>query len=179
MLTASHCLLLVVDVQESLSAVMFQKESTLKNIAHMIQGAKILTIPILWTEQAPQKIGKTVSVIAELLKNSIPLEKITFSCCADANFMQALGAINRRQILIVGIETHVCVYQTACDLVNLGYDVQVVADAVSSRTQENRELGLERIKEIGAEITSTEMAVCELLKRAEGEKFKHILKLIK
>ncbi len=158
---------------------MFRKDTTLKNIAGMIQGAKILGIPILWTEQAPQKIGKTTPAIAELLSNLNPIEKTTFSCCADAKFMQALGHHDRKQILITGIETHVCVYQTAQDLVDLGFDVHVVADAVSSRTEENRTAGLERMKDIGAGLTTTEMALCELMKVAEGEKFKQILKLIK
>ena len=179
MLTAPNCLLLVVDVQESLANVMFRKDNALKNIAGTIQGAKILGIPILWTEQAPQKIGKTVPSISALLSDLTPIEKITFSCCADAKFMQALGSFERKQILIVGIEAHVCVYQTAMDLVNLGYDVHVVADAVSSRTEENRSAGLGRIKDLGAGVTTTEMALCELLKVAEGEKFKQIIKLIK
>jgi len=92
--------------------------------------------------------------------------------------MQALKALNRKEILIAGIETHVCVYQTAVDLVNLGYEVQIVADAVSSRTMENKKIGLQKMRDAGVSLTSTETALFELLKVAEGKQFKEILKVI-
>ena len=93
--------------------------------------------------------------------------------------MRELRALNRKQILITGIETHICVYQTAMDLINLGYEVEVVADAVSSRTVENKEIGLEKIRDGGGKSTTTETALFELLKVAEGEKFKEILQIMK
>jgi len=93
--------------------------------------------------------------------------------------MRELRALNRKQILITGIETHICVYQTAMDLINLGYEVEVVADAVSSRTVENKEIGLEKVRDGGGKLTSTETALFELLKVAEGEKFKEILQIMK
>ena len=179
MLIADNCLLLVVDAQERLASLMYNKEKFLENLAILIKGAKVFGTPILYSEQAPDKIGRTIAPIAELLDGIKPIEKVTFSCCADAAFMQALGALGQKQILLAGIEAHVCVYQTAIDLVNLGYDVHVVADAVSSRTEENKQIGVERMKESGTTLTSTEMALCELLQRAEGAKFKKILKLIK
>ena len=180
MLTVQNTILLVIDVQERLFPLIFEKEQLLKNLENLIKGAKILGIPILLTEQAPDKVGKTIAQLSLLFNSQKPLEKMTFSCFADANFVQVLGSQEgRREILIAGIETHVCVYQTARDLLNAGYDVQVVADAVSSRTKENKNIGLERIKAEGGTLTSTETALCELLQRAEGEKFKEIIKLIK
>ena len=149
------------------------------NLTSMIRGARILGIPVLWTEQAPEKIGKTIPEIKKLLDNSQPIAKISFSCCGDALFMQALAGFSARQVLLVGIETHVCVYQTAMDLVHFGYEVQVVSDAVSSRTKKNKEIGFERIRAAGASLTSTETALCELIRVAEGDHFKKILELIK
>ena len=93
--------------------------------------------------------------------------------------MQALNEVNRKQILITGIETHICVYQTAVDLVEMGYEVQVVTDAVSSRTAENKEVGIQKMSNAGVHITSTEMALFELLEKAEGPRFKQILKIVK
>ncbi len=179
MLTAHNSALIVIDVQERLFPFIHQKEALLENLVRAIRGARVLEIPVLMTEQAPQKIGKTIPEIAALTGTLQRFEKITFSCGADARFLASLAALERRQVLIAGIETHVCVYQTAQDLVGMGYDVHVLADAVSSRTFENKQYGLDRIKQIGAGVTCAEMIACELLERAEGEKFKEVLKLIK
>ena len=179
MLNLPNSVLVVIDVQERLFPLIHQKEELLKNLTNIIKSAQILGVPILWTEQAPQKIGKTITFISGLLKDLKPVEKIAFSCCGDANFVSSLGALGRRQILLTGIEAHVCVYQTAQDLINLGFDVYAVADAVSSRTAENKQIGIERIRESGGSITSTETTICELLKVAEGEKFKEIIQMLK
>jgi nicotinamidase-related amidase len=104
---------------------------------------------------------------------------MSFSSCRNDRFLQALNALNRKQVLIAGIETHVCVYQTAAELVDIGYDVQVVTDAVSSRNMENKEIGLQRMRDSGVSLTSVETALFELLKVAEGEQFREILKIVK
>jgi nicotinamidase-related amidase len=104
---------------------------------------------------------------------------MSFSCCQNDRFASALKALNRKQVLIAGIEAHICVYQTAVDLVGLGYEVQVVADAVSSRQIENKEIGLQKMKAFGISLTSVETALFELLKVAEGEQFKKIIKIVK
>ena len=104
---------------------------------------------------------------------------MSFSSCRNDRFVQALKALNRKQVLIAGIEAHVCVYQTAAELVDLGYEVQVVVDAVSSRNMENKEIGLQRMRDSGVSLTSVETALFELLKVAEGEQFKEILKIVK
>jgi len=171
--------LVVVDVQEKLWAAMHEKESLRDNTVRIVQGAKILGVPIVWTEQNPKGLGATLPEVVELLNDSEPVTKLSFSCCGEEAFIKRLEALNRKQILITGMETHVCVYQTVVDLRNKGYEVQVVADAVSSRTPENKAVGLERSREAGATITSTETALFELLKIAEGDRFKQMLKIVK
>jgi nicotinamidase-related amidase len=179
MITTEDTVLVLIDVQGILVRVMHNKEALLDNIKKMVKGARIFGLPILWTEQNPDGMGPTKPEIAELLENQNPVSKLSFSCCGSEQFMKELKAVNRQNILIVGIEAHVCVYQTAADLVNLNYDVQVVADAVASRTLENKHIGLEKSKEAGASLTSTEIALFELLKIAKGDKFTEIIKLIK
>jgi len=180
MLNVDNTALLVIDVQGKLAQLMYQKDNLFANLEKIIRGAQVLEIPIIWTEQVPEKLGQTTPAIAELLvKSAEPISKASFSCCGIEPFMTELQALQRRQILISGIETHICVYQTAVDLLDMGYEVQIVADAVSSRTAENRQIGLERLKEIGAIITNTEMALFELLRIAEGDKFRQITKIVK
>ncbi len=179
MLTLDNTILVVIDVQGKLAHLMFEKESLFQNLQILIKGAKILGIPIIWTEQTPEKIGPTIPEIAQILSPKRSISKISFSCCQNERFMQELKALNRKQILIAGIETHICIYQTNVDLINLGYEVQVVVDAVSSRIVKNKRVGLDRIKDTGASLTSVETALFELLKVAEGKEFKEILKIIK
>lgn len=178
MLNPDNTVLVVVDVQEKLARVMSEKEALLASVVKMLKGAKILGLPVIRTEQNPKGLGETVVEVAELLSDE-PVTKLSFSCCGETNFMERLSALNRRQVLILGIESHVCVYQTVADLLHSGYEVQVVADAVSSRTPENRAIGLERCKELGASLTSVETALFELLKKGEGDKFKEMLRVVK
>ncbi|MCB9077418.1 MAG: hydrolase [Anaerolineaceae bacterium] len=179
MLSIDNTILLVIDVQGKLAELMDNKEALFANLQRIIQGAKVLDLPIVVTEQVPEKLGPTRPEIGQYLAGIEPVAKRTFSCCGDDDFMSQLAALNRKQILMTGIETHICVYQTAIDLLEQGYEVQMVTDAVSSRTPENRQLGLERIKEAGASLTSTEMALFELLRVAEGSKFKTISNIVK
>lgn len=179
MLDAAKAILVIVDVQGKLAQLMHDRESLFANLQRMATGAKTLGIPILWNEQNPLGLGATIPELAEILTGQQPLVKNTFSCCGNPAFAEKIKASGRRQVLLVGIETHVCVYQTAQDLLGQGFQVEVVADAVSSRTEANRRLGLERMKALGAGITSTEMALFELLRVAEGDKFKAILKSVK
>jgi nicotinamidase-related amidase len=180
MLTLNNTALVVIDVQGKLAQLMSQKETLFENLQKIIRGAQVLELPIIWNEQLPEKLGPTTPEIAQLLTHTTqPIAKSSFSCCGNPPFMSALKATQRKQILLTGIEGHVCVYQTCLDLLNLGYEVQVVTDAVSSRTAENRQIGLERMKEAGATLTSTEMALFELLRVAEGPQFKEITKIVK
>jgi nicotinamidase-related amidase len=179
MITTEDTALVLIDVQGILVRIMHNKEALVDNLKKMVKGALILGLPILLTEQNPAGLGPTLREIAELLPGKKPVSKFDFSCCGCEQFMKELKAVNRQNILIVGVEAHVCVYQTAADLVNLNYDVQVVADAVDSRTLENKQIGLEKSKAAGAGITSTEIALFELLKIAKGDKFKEIIKIVK
>lgn len=179
MLKIENASLLIIDIQGNLAHSMRGKELLFKNTQKLIKGIQILGIPIIWTEQNPKGLGPTIPEIADLMSNIRPISKMTFSCCQNDLFIQALKTLNRKQVLVSGIETHVCIYQTSLDLVDLGYEVQVVTDAVSSRNIDNKEIGLQKMKDYGVSLTSVETVLFELLKVAEGEQFKEILKIIK
>ena len=178
MLKIENTTLLIIDIQGNLAHLMHGKELLFKNVQKLIKGIQILGIPILWVEQNPQGLGPTIPEIADILSNIQPISKMSFSSCRNDDFLQALNALNRKQVLVAGIEAHVCVYQTAADIVDIGYEVQVVTDAVSSRNVENKEIGLQRMRDSGVSLTSVETALFELLKVAEGEQFKEILKIV-
>ncbi len=179
MITPKETLLLIIDVQGKLAQAVFQAESVEKSISKLIRACKVLDVPVLVTEQYPKGLGHTVEPLRELLAESVPVEKLSFSCCGTPDFMQRLRSFNRNDILVAGMETHVCVYQTAVELIEFGYNVHLVTDAVSSRTEENKNLGIRCIAKAGAALTSTEMAVFELLRVAEGEQFKAISRIVK
>ena len=179
MLRANDTTLAIIDVQGRLASIVQEKEALLRNLQILISGAKILALPVLWLEQYPRGLGPTVPEVADLLPDQEPLEKLCFSACGQEMFPGKLRESGRRQVLIAGIETHVCVYQTTRDLLDRGFHVEVVADAVSSRTVENKEIGLTRIRDEGAAVTSVEMALFELLRTAEAERFKEIAQLVK
>jgi nicotinamidase-related amidase len=179
MLSQNDCCLVVVDVQGKLAGLMHDKETLFKNIRILIQAAKILDIPILWCQQVPAALGPTIPEIAELLTDNQPINKSSFSCCGCEEFNSKLEKTGRRQIIICGLETHVCVYQTAADLLANNYEVDVIADAISSRILSNKETGIRRITGEGAKISSTELALFEILKTAEHPQFRQIAKLVK
>jgi nicotinamidase-related amidase len=179
MLNEKDCCLVVVDVQGKLAQLMHDKDVLVKNIRILIQAAKILEIPILWCQQVPAALGETIPEITELLSENQPINKSSFSCLGCDEFVNKLEAVNCRQILLCGIETHVCIYQTAVELLSKDYEVDVIADAVSSRTIENKQIALNRIADERARVTSTEMALFEILKSADHPQFRQIAKLIK
>jgi nicotinamidase-related amidase len=179
MLEQDETALVIIDVQGKLAEIMHEREKLFANLHRLVKGAQFLEIPILLTEQYPKGLGETAPELKSLMPDLAPITKMTFSCCGEEAFTTALETINREQILICGIEAHVCVYQTVIDLLDEDYDVHVVADAVSSRTAENRTLGLERMKDEGATLTGTEMALFELLRVAGTPVFKEISKLVK
>jgi nicotinamidase-related amidase len=179
MLSVDNSVLLVIDVQEKLFRAINQKEQLLDNLQRLIKGIKVLEIPILLTEQYPQGLGATIPEIAQLVSVIKPFPKVCFSCCGDAAFLQAFKKLNRKQVLIAGIESHVCVYQTAADLLTAGHEVYAVSDAISSRMEQNRDIGLKMMTQLGAKITGTEAALFELLKVATGDKFKVISQIVR
>ncbi len=179
MMTSKGTLLLIIDVQGRLAQSVFQPAVLENNISKLIRSCAILEVPVLVTEQYPKGLGHTIDSLKELLPDVVPVEKLSFSCCGNPEFMRKLRSYKRNDILVAGMETHVCVYQTAVDLVEFGYNVHLVTDAVSSRTEENKLLGIRCIEKSGATLTSTEMAVFEILHLAEGDRFKAISKIIK
>jgi nicotinamidase-related amidase len=179
MLQIHNCCLIVVDVQGKLAQLMYDKHVLFKNIQILIKAAKILDIPVLWCQQCPDSLGPTVPEIAQLLADNESINKAAFSCCGSGEFNTRLNELARQQVLLCGIEAHVCIYQTAVDLLRKGFGVDVIADAVSSRTAENKQIALSRMAGQGVNISCTEMALFELLKTAEHHQFKQIAKLIK
>ncbi len=179
MLTTATTVLVAIDLQEKLVKSMHQRDSLVDNQSRLLRGAQALNVPVICTEQNPQGLGATIPELAALLPGFAPIAKTSFSCCDSKRFMARLDELNRTNILVAGIETHVCVYQTAMDLIQAGYHVEVVADACASRTPENKQIGLYKCNNAGTEITSVETVLFELLKVAEGPVFKEILQIVK
>jgi nicotinamidase-related amidase len=171
--------LVVVDIQERLLPAIFENERVVRNARRLIQGAAVLKIPVLATEQYRKGLGPTVEDVAKVIPGFAPLEKLAFSACGAAEFVAALAARNISEVILCGIEAHVCVTQTCLDLLDRGSRVFVVADAISSRTPENYRFGVDRMRSSGAVIVSTEMVLFELLKQAGTPEFKEILPLVK
>ena len=179
MLEASDTALALIDVQGKLAALMHEKEKLYRNLRILVQGAAALKLPILWLEQYPEGLGPTIPEVAGLLEGRKPLAKTCFSACGQPEFVRRLEESGRKQVLLAGIETHICVYQTARDLRGRGYEVEVVEDAVSSRTPANKRVGLEKMRAAGAGITSVETALFELLREAGTPGFREIARLVK
>jgi nicotinamidase-related amidase len=170
--------LAVIDVQEAFRGAVLDFDRVAANVAVLVQGARVLGVPVLVTEQYPRGLGETVPEVAQHLADVPRIEKVCFSALDADGFPAALVA-ERDQVVLSGIEAHVCVNQTAEDLLATGREVHVVRDAVSSRTDENRELGLHKMERSGATLTSVETALFELLRRAGTPEFKEIQQLIK
>jgi len=180
MLEIKNAALVVIDVQGKLAEMVHDHEKVLANIHHFIKATEAFNMPVLLTEQAPHKIGATIESIKKLLPPSTkPIHKLSFSCYGCPEFVEHLKKTNKHQILVMGIETHVCVYQTVRDLRTHGYQVHLIADAVSSRHKFDHDLAIARMRDEGVTITTGEMLICELLKTAEHPKFKEIMAYIK
>lgn len=163
--------------------VIDRHEQVAANIERLIRGCHLLdTIPILVTEQYVKGLGATIEPLRRALEETSgyqPVEKSCFSAQGCGEFVAAMRMLKKKQIIVAGIETHVCLYQTVTDLLTAGYDVTIVADATSSRSAENRELAIRRIVTDGAHLSSTEMALFELTVNSGTDEFKAIAKLIK
>jgi nicotinamidase-related amidase len=179
MLKPENTVLVMIDMQGKLWNVMYEKEALLENAQKLVKGIQVLGVPVVLTEQNPKGLGPTLPELMQFLPETQAVPKFSFSCCQDKGFQQALSALKRKQVLICGIEAHICVYQTALELLGSGYEVQVVADVVSSRVVRNRDITLSRLQSEGAKLTVSEMALYELLQTAESPRFKEMLKVIK
>jgi len=183
--------LIVVDIQGKLASLVHESAALILNCEKLIKGAKALELPILWLEQNPERIGSTVDELSSLLStnsssapNSLPSEqkpihKFTFDACEEINFKERVQAENVDTWIICGIEAHICVYQTALSLNEMGFTVQLVSDCVSSRTLGNKNLAIQKLVNDGIELTGLEMCLFELVKDCRAAEFKEILDLIK
>ena len=180
-LDADRAMLLVIDVQTKLLPLIEGHEEVVAGIRQLLRGAAIFDLPVLATEQYPKGIGRTVEPVAELYRGGqVPvLEKTAFSCCGDEDVGQALREIDRPQIIACGIEAHVCVQQTVLDLLAMDHQVWVCADAVGSRRGLDLDLGLSRMQQAGAAVTTVEAVLFELCEACDAPKFKQLLELVK
>jgi nicotinamidase-related amidase len=178
-ITRAKAGLVVVDIQERLLPSIVDMDRLVQTALRLIRGAAILRLPIFVTEQYRKGIGATVPEIASAIPGFAPLEKTAFSCFGAPGFVEALRATGVRDVLLCGIEAHVCVLQTCFDLLENGFRPFIVADAISSRTAENHRLGVERMRDSGAVIVSNEMILFELMEHAGTDEFKQVLALVK
>jgi nicotinamidase-related amidase len=171
--------LVVVDIQERLLPAIFERERVVQNAVRLLKGAAILRVPFFATEQYRKGLGVTVPEVAGAVAGFTATEKLAFSACGAAGFLPELKTKQVSDVLLCGIEAHVCVSQTCLDLLEAGFRVFVAADAISSRTPENYRFELDRMRAAGAVVVSTEMALFELLEQAGTEEFKQVLGLVK
>lgn len=179
MVTIENSCLVLVDVQGNLARSVVEKENLYQNLSILIRGLQLLQVPILRVEQTPEKLGPTIPEIAGLLDDTPAIRKSSFSCWGCDAFRKTLQDLDRPQVLVAGIEAHVCVYQTTLQLLENGYQVEVIADAVSSRTARNREIALTRLAQAGARLSSTEMVLFELMRNVNNPAFRDVIKLVK
>jgi nicotinamidase-related amidase len=175
----TNTVLLVVDIQERLLPAIIERERVLQNASRLVKGAVLFGLPMLVTEQYRKGLGQTAPELAAAVPRFAPVEKLTFSACGAPGVLDAIRAAGAVNLVVCGIEAHVCVCQTCLELLEQGLRPFVVADAVSSRTAENWKLGLERMRAAGATVVSTEMVLFELAERAGTEEFKQVLSLVK
>lgn len=171
--------MVIVDVQERLAAVMTQREKVAGNCVNLVEGADLLGLPLMLTEQYPKGLGPTVPELREKIVRYEPVEKITFDCCRDPSFHRKLKETGRNKVILAGMETHVCILQTALGLMKEGYSVHVVEDGVCSRAKENFRVGLEFMRNAGAVITCTETVLFQILEKAGTAEFKAVSSMIK
>lgn len=179
MFNIDQSVMILIDVQGQLAQLMHDKVQLFKSLEVMIQGMKTLGVPIIWMEQLPGNLGPTTAAVARHLQGEAPIEKFSFSCCDEPKFMERFNSLGRNQVFLTGIETHICVFQTGAHLMEKGCQIQVVGDCVSSRTKENKKIGIKRLVQCGAQVTSCEMVFFELMRHAKADGFREIIKLIK
>ena len=174
-----NCMILIIDIQEKLLNAAFNRDIITKNATIIASAGEILHIPAIITEQYPKGLGSTAPFITNNITNRYIFEKSSFSAMDHEYIKNTINNFNKKQIILMGIETHICVYQTAQSLINLGYEVFVISNACGSRAESEHIAGLERIKDIGGSIITTEIALFELLKTSKHPNFKEIQSLIK
>lgn len=179
MLNTKEAVLVIVDFQTRLIEVVDRGERVISEITQIIKGCQALEIPILATVQVPEKLGPMPDELAEVLGDVTPYTKTVFSALREPTFLTALRQTGRTQVILVGVETHVCIMQTGLDLIDAGYSLYVLRDGVFSRTAENHQVGVQRLHDAGATISSVEMSLFELIRTSTHPQFRTISKLVK
>jgi nicotinamidase-related amidase len=180
LLHVDNALLAVIDMQEPFLRSIFERERVVANVSALIQGATVLRVPVVASTQYAERMGGVLPEIQRLLPPlRPPFDKMTFSAFAAPAFASEVQRSGRKQILLCGVESHICVCQTALELNSAGFQVHVVVDAVSSRTDANWKLGIDKMRQAGILISSVESALYELLHAAGTPEFREILKIIK
>lgn len=169
----------VIDIQERLFPAIHENEKLSRNVPLLIEGLKVLDVPLIVTEQYVKGLGPTIPEVAASIQGIERIEKSSFSCCDEPRFMMDVASSGRDQVIIAGIESHVCVLQTVIDLQHAGYHAVVVEDCISSRKLSDKMMALERMRREGAVITTYEAILFELLRHSGGETFKAISRLVK
>lgn len=174
-----HSVGLIIDFQERLYPHIYQNELIASNTAKLIKGLKVIEVPILVTTQYVKGLGDTINIIKSSLQPYEPIEKMSFSCCGNNDFLQQLNQLGKKFVIIAGIETHVCVLQTGLDLLEYGYQPVIVEDCVSSRRENDKYVAIRRLEREGAIITTYESILFELLEISGTEIFRSISKIVK
>jgi len=170
---------LIIDMQERLYTFIFENEMLTKNVSKIIEGLKIIGIPIFITEQYVKGLGPTIEPVATLLGSHPRIAKMSFSCCDEPRVMEGIAVTGKENIIIAGIESHVCVLQTVIDLKRNGYHPVIVEDCVSSSHENDKRMAIERMRQEGAVITTSESILFELLRYSGTEQFRGISRLVK
>jgi nicotinamidase-related amidase len=179
LLNADSTGVVLLDVQEKLMPVMGRQEKVTENILRLLHLSKLYNLSFVLTEQYPKWLGSTLPEIKEVLSSYDPIEKLHFNCCDVDTFNSRLESEDLTNIILMGVESHICIFMTCISLLKKGYKIHVPQDAVDSRTDENWRVGLELMREAGALITSTETIIYQILNKAGTKEFKEMLKRIK
>ncbi|HOJ43201.1 MAG TPA: isochorismatase family protein [Syntrophorhabdaceae bacterium] len=170
------CIIVLIDLQERLMPAIYNREKVMENAIRLVRFSKIVNIPVIITEQ--EKLGKTMPELKNELKEAMPVTKIHFNCFENETFLDLVKRHKRETLIIAGVEAHICVAQTALSRIS-DYNVHVIEDAISSRVESNCRAAIERMRQAGVIISTTEMVIYEILKKAGTEEFKACLSLIK
>lgn len=178
MLEIEHTILVIVDMQGKTLTQMHGRDELLAACKRLVRGLQVLGVPALRTELDPDHMGRTVADLTLLLPAGACVRKTSFSCCGEPLFLRALEAVERRQVILLGVETHIAVYQTARDLKLGGYDVHVAVDGVASRTARNETLGIDMMRHDGTQMTTVETALYELIGSCDHDAYRQIQKIV-
>lgn len=176
LLKKDHSCLILVDVQEKLAPLVLSPDALIDRCHWLMRLANELQVPMLVSEQYPKGLGHTTETLQPLYAGTKAIEKVSFSCWQEPDFQHALRGLNKNQVILIGMETHVCVLQTALDLIEADYEVFIVVDAVSSRHEQDYRYGLKRMKQCGAELVTSEMVFFEWIGQAGTPEFKALSK---